>query len=181
MDLTGYTMDLGDLINRYTILIFVKTVLIVLTIFLLWFLPYVGEKMKKRRDKHKTKRKVRLEKEAKRNNRICQIVGSVLLVVVGILFIKGDVKTLTALNADESQNSLAIYEGDARLLRSYYYRNANVFYDLIVDSRSVVFEGSNEIYHVDMSKTNESWIADSGEFYGKITYGENSKFILKIE
>lgn len=181
MDLTGYTMYLVDLINRYTILIFVKTVLIVLTIFLLWFLPYVGGKLKKRHNKHKTNRKVKLEKEAKRNNLICQIVASVLLVVVGILFIKGDVKTLTALKADERQNSLAIYEGDASLLRSVYYKNANVFYDLIVDSRSVVFEDINEICYIDMSKTDEGWIEEWGEFHGKITYGENSRFILKIE
>ena len=70
MDLTGYIMDLESLISRYTILIFVKVALIVLVIFLIWLVPYLEKRTKKKPDKHKTKRKIRLEKVAKRKDKV---------------------------------------------------------------------------------------------------------------
>lgn len=183
MDLTGYIMDLESLISRYTILIFVKVALIVLVIFLIWLVPYLEKRTKKKPDKHKTKRKIRLEKVAKRNLLIFQIVFSTFLVVVGGLLIKGDVKTLNALKTDARQNSFSVYEGDAHMPNTYpHISGLDAFFDsIIVDSRSVFFEDSNEIYYIDMLKVDEGWLEDWGEFYGKITYGENSKFILKIE
>lgn len=183
MNLTGYIMGLESLINRYTVLIFVQIVLMVLGIFLIWFLPYFEKRTKKKPDKHKTKRKIELEKVAKRNLLIVQIVISAFLVIVGGLFVKGDVKTLNDLKADVSQNAVAIYEGDAYLPNTYPHISGldALFDSIIVDSRSVTFEGSNEIYYIDMSKVDEGWLEDWGDFHGKITYGENSKFILKIE
>lgn len=181
MDLTGYIMDLESLISRYTILIFVKVALIVLVIFLIWLVPYLEKRTKKKSDKHKTKRKIRLEKVAKRNLLIFQIAFSVLFVIIGVLYTNWDIKTLKNLKVDANQNLAVVYEGDATLVGAPYLRSADVFLDLIVDSRSVFFGDSNEIYHIDMSKIEEGWFEDEGEFHGKITYGENSKFILKIE
>ena len=181
MDLTGYIMDLESLISRYTILIFVKVALIVLVIFLIWLVPYLEKRTKKKPDKHKTKRKIRLEKVAKRNLLIFQIAFSVLFVIIGVLYTNWDIKTLKNLKVDANQNLAVVYEADATLVGAPYLRSADVFFDLIVDSRSVFFGDSNEIYHIDMSKIEEGWFEDEGEFHGKITYGENSKFILKIE
>lgn len=176
-------MDLESLTNRYMILIIVKTVLIILALLLIWVLPCFKERIKKKHNTHKTKRKVRLEKESKRKALICQIIVSVLLVIAGALVIKGDLNILNALELDTSQNSIAKYEGDAFLLSSSPYPyNPDVLFDLlIIDSRLVAFENSDETYQIDMSKVPEGWFEDSGEFHGKITYGKNSKFILKIE
>lgn len=181
MDLTGYITDLESLISRYTILILVKAAAMILVIFLIWLVPYLEKRTKKKPDKHKTKRKIRLEKVAKRNLLIFQVVFSVLFVIIGALYTNWDIKTLKDLKADAIQDSVAVYEGDATLVGSSYIGNANVFLDLIVDSRSVFFGDSNEIYHIDMSEVDEGWFEDWGDFHGKITYGENSKFILKIE
>lgn len=88
-----------------------------------------------------------------------------------------DVKTQNTLKADASQNAISVYDGDAELR----YPSFSSFYDFIVDNRIVQFENSDENYWIDMSRVNEGWNPDSGEFYEKITYGENSKYILKIE
>ncbi len=181
MDLIGYTMDLESLISRYTFLIFTEIVPIILVLFLTWFFPYLKKRTKKTHNKHKTKRKVKLEKEAKRNTLISQIFVSVLLIVVGTLFIKSDVTTLNNLKKDLYQNSVIVYEGDAYLWDSYAFLHADVFFDLIVDSRFVDFANSEDTYQIDVSKIWKGRSEYSGEFYGKITYGENSKFILKIE
>lgn len=183
MDLTGYIMDLESLISKYTISISVEIALLVLAIFSIWLVPYLEKRTKKKPDKHKTKRKIRLEKVAKRNLLIFQVVFSVFLVVVGGLFIKGDVKTRNALKADESHNAVAIFEGEAYLHHDYHIIGGfPALFDLIsIDSRLVTFEGSDESYYISMSEIDEGWLEDWGDFHGKITYGENSKFILKIE
>lgn len=183
MDLTGYIMDLETLISKYTVLISVEIVLVVLAILLTWLVPYLEKRTKKKPDRRKTKRKIRLEKVAKRNLIIFQIVFSAFLFIVGGLFIKGDVKTRNALKTDESYNAIAIFEGEAYLNNDYpNISSLEALFDLIfIDSRLVTFESSDEFYCIDMSDVDEGWLEDRGEFHGKITYGENSKFILKIE
>ncbi|MBO5065094.1 MAG: hypothetical protein J6D06_03170 [Clostridia bacterium] len=180
MDLTGYVMELETLINRCTILFFVKLVPIVLLLLLTWGLPY-PDKKSKRKNKPKTKRKIKSEKEEKRKNLIGQIVVSVLLVSLGVVFVHSDVVTLSNLKKDMSQNSFAVYEGEAYLSDSAPYLHSGAGFDLIVDTRFVEFENRDETYRIDMSETWEGITDESGSFSGKITYAENSKYILKIE
>ena len=182
MNLIGYATDLESLINRYTLLIFAEIVPIILVILLTWFLPFLERRTKNKNNNRKSKRKVKLEKAAKRNTLISQIVVSVLLILVGVLFVKSDVATLNNLKDDLNQNSIMVYEGDAYLSDTIpFLRRTGVFFDLIVDSRFVDFENSAETYRIDMSRKWEGFTEISGEFHGKITYGENSKYILKIE
>lgn len=129
--------------------------------------------------KRKTKRKIKIEKQTKIKTTFGQIVISVLFLVAGIFIIGDDVSTLNNLKKDLNQNSLVIYEGNAHLWDEY--RRTGAFFDFFVDSRNVSLGDSNDTYKIDMSKTDEAWFEDSGNFYGKITYGENSKFILRIE
>ena len=181
MDLTGYDMGLESLINRYPILIFVRTIPIMLLLLLTWGLPYLDKKAKRKSNKRKTKKKIKLEKEDKYKTLIGQIVVSVLFIALGVVFIQGDVVTLNNLKKDLAQNSFAVYEGEAYLLDNTPYLHSGAFFDLIIDERFVEFENSDEVYSLDMSKIWEGFNDQSGEFHGKITYGENSKYILKIE
>ncbi len=181
MDLTGYAMELESLINRYTILLFVKLVPIILLLLLTWGLPYLDEKSKRKNNKQKNKKKIKSEKEEKRKNLIGQIVVSVLFVALGVVFVQSDVVTLNNLKKDMSQNSFAVYEGEAYLSDSTPYLHSGAGFDLIVDTRFVEFENSGEMYRIDMSETWEGITDESGRFSGKITYAENSKYILNIE
>ncbi|MBQ8209188.1 MAG: hypothetical protein IJZ35_01205 [Clostridia bacterium] len=181
MDFIGYTMDLESLINRYTLLIFAKTVPIILVLLLAWIIPYIDKKMNKKRKIRKTKRKLRLEKESKRNALISQIAVSVLLIVLEVLFVKSDVTTLNNLKKDLNQGSVAVYDGAAYVSAPVHFLHDSVLFDLIVDPRFVTFENSEETYQIDMSNVWEGLCEYSGDFAGKITYGRNSKFILKIE
>ena len=65
MDLTGYVMELETLINRYLVLVFVRTIPIIFLLLLTWSLPYLDKKSKRKSNKRKTKRKTKLEKEEK--------------------------------------------------------------------------------------------------------------------
>lgn len=181
MDLTGYVMELETLINRYLVLVFVRTIPIIFLLLLTWGLPYLDKKSKRKSNKRKTKRKTKLEKEEKYKTLIGQIAVSVLFVALGVVFIKGDVVTLNNLKKDLEQKSFSVYEGEAYLLDNTHYLHSGAFFDLIVDERFVEFENSDEVYSLDMSKIWEGFNDQSGEFHGKITYGENSKYILKIE
>lgn len=180
MSLTGYNMALESLINRYSVLIFVRIIPIIFLLLLTWGLPYL-EKTKRKSNKHKTKRKIKLEKEDKYKTLIAQLVVSVLFIALGVVFVRGDVVTLNNLKKDLAQNSFAVYEGEAYLLDNTPYLHSGAVFDLIVDERFVEFENSDEVYSLDMSKIWEGFNDQSGEFHGKITYGENSKYILKIE
>ncbi len=181
MDLTGYAMELESLINRYTILFFVKLVPIILLLLLTWGLPYFDKKSKRKNNNQKTNRKRKSEKEEKRKNLIGQIVVSVLFVSLGVVFVQSDVVTLNDLKKDLSENSFTVYEGEAYLSDSTPYLHSGAGFDLIVDTRFVEFENRDEIYRIDMSKTWEGITDDTGRFSGKITYAENSKYILKVE
>ena len=179
MDLSGFVMDLESLINRYTILVVIKVLSFFLFLFFIWLLPYIGKPIKNKYKKRKTKRKIKIEKQTKIKTIFGQIVISVLFLAAGIFIIGDDVSTLNSLKKDLNQNSVVIYEGNAHLWDDYL--RTGVFFDFFVDSRNVTLGDSNDTYKIDMSKTDEGWVEDSGDFYGKITYGENSKFILRIE
>ena len=179
MDLIGYVMDLESLINRYTLLVFIKALSFFLFLLFIWLLLYIGKPLKNKHKKRKTKRKIKLEKEEKTKTIISQVAISLLILVAGIFIIGDDANTLNNLKKDLEQNSVDVYTGDAHLWDDY--RRTGVFFDFFVDSRNVSFENSDDTYKIDMSKTYEGWVEDSGDFQGKITYGENSKFILKIE
>ena len=181
MNLTGYAMELESLINRCTILFFVKLVPIILLLLLTWGLPYLDKKSKRKSNKRKTKRKIKSEKEEKRKNLIGQIAVSVLFVALGVVFIKGDVTTLNNLKKDLEQKSFSVYEGEAYLSDGAPYLHSGAIFDLIVDTRFVEFENRDETYRIDMSETWEGITDESGSFSGKITYAENSKYILRIE
>jgi len=172
-----YSVELQSLINRYTVLIIVKLVSALLLLAALWILPSLEIKFTMKPDKHKSKRKLEKEKELKKATLYLQIFVTVFLVFITAFFVYDDVKTLNNLKEDEATNSIFVYEGDAELM----YSSFGSIYDFIVDHRIVCFENSDKHYWIDMSRVNEGWDPDSGEFYGKITYGENSKFILKIE
>ena len=180
LNLTGYTMSLDSLINRQVFLLIADVVLMIFGILLSWLLPYIDSGIKNRKSKLKTKRKAERIKKMKRNTLIMQIVLTVLCLVVGVFGVKNDVEHLTALKADANNNSILVFEGKADLQSSVDMRRGN-FSELFIDYRLVTFEGSEEVYWIDMSKTEEGWVEDWGEFNGKITYGEHSKVILKIE
>ena len=177
MNIVGYSVELQSLINRYTVLIIVKIVSAVFLLAALWILPYIEMKLTMKPDKHKSKRKIEKEKELKKAILYLQIFVSIFLIFITAFFMYDDVKTLNNLKKDETTNSVSVYVGDAELM----YSSFGSVYDFIVDHRIVIFRNSEENYWIDMSSVNEGWLADSGEFYGKIIYGENSKFILKIE
>lgn len=182
MNLIGYSIELQDLINKHIFLIFAKTEPIVFLLLLIWLVPIIEKRIKHKHNHHKTKRKINLENKAKKNTLIGQIFLSVLLIVVAIFFVKSDVATLDNLKKDLDQGSVVVYEGDAYLSDSaLLVRRRSVLIDLIIDSRFVYFDNCDEHYWIDMSRVNEGWLPDSGEFNGRITYGENSRFILKIE
>ena len=65
MDLNGHVMDLESLINRYTILVFIKVLCVILALILVWIVPYIGKPIINKHKKRKTKRKIKIEKEAK--------------------------------------------------------------------------------------------------------------------
>lgn len=180
LDLTGYTMSLDSLINRHVFLLVVDIILMIFGILLSWILPYIDSEIKKRKSKPKTKRKAEIIKKKKRNTLIIQVVLTAICLVAGIYVIKNDVERLNALRIDAKSNSISIYEGEAYLLSSVDIRRGN-FSEWFVDYRSVTFEDSDEIYWIDMSKIDEGWVEDWGEFSGKIVYGENSKVILMVE
>ena len=179
MDLTGYVMDLESLINRYTVLVFIKVLSVILALILVWIVPYIGKPIINKHKKRKTKRIMKIEKETKIKTIIGQVVISFLFFAIEIFLIGYDVDTLVNLKKDLNQNSVVIYNGDAHLW--YDYRRTGVFFDFFVDSRNVSLGNSDDTYIIDMTKTDEGWVKDSGDFRGKITYGENSKYILKIE
>ncbi len=176
MDLSGYIMDLESLINRYTILIIIKVLSVFLMLILVWLVPHIGNPLKK---KHKTKRKIKIEKANKTKTVIGQIIISGLFIIVEIFIVGNYVDTLNNLKKDLNQNAFVVYNGDAYLCDDY--RRTSLLFNLFVDSRNVNLGNSDDIYIIDMSMTDEGWFRDSGDFQGKITYGENSKFILKIE
>lgn len=180
---TGYTMELESLINRYTALVVIDVVSLILIFALICLASYLEAGFKKKHNKHKTKRKATLEKEKKRKIIAGQLVAFGLLIVVGVYFFTGDsdLATLRNLKKDFSQNSVAVYEGEANLSSEGLLWRYGVFFDFIVDSRLVSFDKIDGVYWIDMSKTDEGLLEDSGDFYGKITYGENSKYILKVE
>ena len=106
-----------------------------------------------------------------------QTIFTVITIVVGLFGLNIDVERLSALKTDADNNSISVYEGEAYLQMNNIY----TFSRLFVDYRAVTFEGSDEIFWIDMAKTEEGWIDYSGYFNGKIMYGENSKVILKVE
>ena len=177
MDLIGYSVSLNSLINRYIVLIIVQIIGIVLLSALLWVLPCFEIKMIREREKRDRKKELILSKKIERRAYAIMIIATIFLVAVGSFFISDEFRTLNTLKFDQNQNSIAIYEGDAELM----YSSSGTITDIIVDPRIIKFENSDDIYWIDMSRVNEGWNPDSGEFYGKITYAENSKFILKIE
>lgn len=179
MNLTAYVMELESLINRYTILVFIEVFSVILALILVWTLPFIGKLTKTKHKKQKTKRKIKLEKESRKKTIIAQVVISILFITAETFIIGIDVDTLNNLKKDSNQNSIAIYNGDAHLWDDY--RRTGALFDFIVDSRNVSLGNSDATYKIDMSKVDEGWFEDSGEFNGKITYGENSKYILKIE
>lgn len=179
MNLSGYVIDLEFLIDRYTILIFIKALSFFSFLLFIWILPYIGKPLKNKRKKHKTKRKMKIEKANKTKTIIGQSIISILFITAGIFIIGNDIDTLNNLKKDLYQNSVVIYNGDAHLRDDY--RRTGAFFDFFVDSRNVSFEDTDDTYIIDMSKIDEGWIQDSGDFRGKITYGKNSKYILKIE
>ena len=181
MDLTGYVMGLESLINRYLILIIIKSVPIMFLLLLTWGLPYLDKKSKSKHKKRKTKRKIESEKKSKIKNIIGQIIVSVLFVAVGVAFVLEDVDTRNNLKKDLARNSFEIYEGEAYLTESTPYLHGGAVFDLIIDERFVELENSDELYRIDMSQTWEGITDESDEFNGKIIYGKNSKYILKIE
>lgn len=180
MNLTGYTMSLDSLINRHIFLIVTEVVLMLLMIVLSWLAPYVDSGIKKKRNKPKTKRKAEIIKKKKRNTLILQVVLTFISIVISVFGLKNEVERLTALRIDANSNSIAVYEGQADLQMNVNIRRT-VFSELLVDYRVVTFAGSDEVYWIDMSKTDEGWVEDWGDFSGKITYGEHSKVIFKIE
>lgn len=177
MNLNGYAMSLDSLINREIFLLAVHAALIILIVFLVWFLPYFDGRIQKKKRKPKTNRKAKIEKKKKRNTLIVQTVFTVIAIVVGIFGMKIDAERLSALKTDADSNSISVYEGEVYLQMNNIY----TFSRLFVDYRAVTFEGSDEIFWIDMAKTEEGWIDYSGYFNGKIMYGENSKVILKVE
>ncbi|MBE6785391.1 MAG: hypothetical protein E7538_04015 [Ruminococcaceae bacterium] len=177
MNIIGYSIELQSLINRYTMLIIVRIVSAVLLLAALWILPYIEIKLTTKPDKHKSKRKLKKEKEYKKALLYLQVFVTIFFIPIVTFFVYDDVKTQNTLKADVSQNAISVYVGDAELI----YPSFSSIYDFIVDHRIVQFENSDEHYWIDMSRVNEGWNPDSGEFYGKITYGANSKYILKIE
>ncbi len=177
MDIVGYSVELQSLINRYSVLIIVKLVSALFLLVALWILPFLEKKLTIKPDKHKSKRKIEKEKELKKAILCLQIFVSIFLNFITAFFMYDDVKTLNNLKKDETTNSVSVYVGDAELM----YSSFGSIYDFIVDHRIVIFGNSDENYWIDMSRVYEGWNPDSGEFYGKITYGENSRFILKIE
>lgn len=176
MDLIGYSIGLNSLIIRYTVLIIVQIISIILLSALLWILPYFEIKMIRKQEKRNREKPI-ISKKLQLRVFAVQVVVTIFLVVIGSFFISDEYKTLNTLRVDKNQNSIAIYEGDAELM----YSSSGTITDIIVDPRVIKFENSDDIYWIDMSRVNEGWNPDSGEFYGKITYAENSKFILKIE
>ena len=177
MDIVGYSVELQSLINRYSVLIIVELVSALLLLVALWILPFLEKKLTMKPDKHTSKRKIEKEKELKKAILCLQIFVSIFLIFITAFFMYDDVKTLNNLKKDETTNSVSVYVGDAELM----YSSFGSIYDFIVDHRIVQFENSDENYWIDMSRVNEGWNTDSGVFYAKITYGENSKYILKIE
>lgn len=177
MDIVGYSVEFQDLINRYTVLIIVKLVSALLLSAVLWILPSLEIKLTMKPNKHKSKRKAEKEKGLKRATLYVQFFFTVFLAFITVFFVYDDVKTLNNLKKDETTNSVSVYVGYAELM----YPSFISVYDFIVDHRIVMFENSDEHFWIDMSRVNEGWNTDSGEFNGKITYGVNSKHILKIE
>ena len=177
MDIVGYTAELQSLINRYTVLIIAEVISALLLLAALWILPSLEMKFTKKPDKHKSKRKAEKEKELKKAVLYLQIFVSIFLAFITAFFAYDNVKTLNSLKEDKATNSISVYVGDAELM----YSSFSSIYNFIVDDRIVQFENSDEIYWIDMSRVNEGWNPDSGKFNGKIIYGENSKYILKIE
>ena len=176
MDLIGYSTSLNSLINRYTILIIVQILGIILLSAILWVLPYLEIKMIRKQEKHNQEKPI-LSKKLQRRVLAVQIIMIIILVVIGSFFISDEYRTLNTLKVDLSQNSIAVFDGDAELM----YSSSGTITDIIVDPRIIKFENSDDIYWIDMSRVNEGWNPDSGAFHGKITYAENSKYILKIE
>ena len=177
MDIVGYSVELQSLINRYSVLIIVELVSALLLLVALWILPFLEKKLTMKPDKHKSERKIEKEKELKKAILCLQIFVSIFLIFITAFFMYDDVKTLNNLKKDETTNSVSVYVGDAELM----YSSFGSIYDFVVDHRIVQFENSDENYWIDMSRVNEGWNTDSGVFCAKITYGENSKYILKIE
>lgn len=177
MDLIGYLTEFHSLINRYTALIIVKLLSAFLLLAALWILPHIGMKFTMKPDKHKSERKIKKEKELKKATLLLQIFITVFFVFIVTFFAYDDVRTLNALKEDADHNTVSVYEGNAELM----YSSFGSLFDFFVDARIIKFENSDEYYWIDMSRVNEGWNPDSGEFHGKITYGDNSKFILKVE
>ena len=184
MNLTGYTMELESLITRHTVLVVIDIVLLVVGVILICLAPYIELGFKRKHKKYQTKRKAEREKSKKRKIIAGQIVAFALVFVAAVFFFTDDssgLGTLKNLKKDLSQNSVEVYEGEAHLSSEGLLWRYGVFSDFIVDSRWVTFKNSDEMCRIDMSKVDEGWLEDSGDFYGKITYGKNSGFILKVE
>ena len=161
----NYVEQMQSLINKTIIDIVIIYVLIIIIIGVVWVAPFCY--YKKKRDKRK-------------NSKIFKksLIAQASITVICLLFSLINISSFQDINnmkKDIENNSFVMYVGDYDIDNTYHFSFS--VSELWFDLRAVTVDGEEDPLWFDMTSN----IGIDAHDTGTIVYGENSRYIVKIE
>ena len=161
----NYVEQMQSLINKTIIDIVIISVLVIIIIGVVWFAPFCY--YKKKRDKQK-------------NSKIFKksLIAQASITVICLLFSLINISSFQDINnmkKDIENNSFVMYVGDYDIDNTYHFSFS--VSELWFDLRAVTADGEEDPLWFDMTSN----IGIDAHDTGTIVYGENSRYIVKIE
>ena len=156
--------------SEWASLIFWAVVLLAITV-IVWIANYFY--FKKQFQKHKTPARIKRTQDDYKKSKWACLALSVIIIAIGGLFSLGTISTVRDINKDIQNESFKTYNGgyfvESGLRTKAYPRVLRVYLD------------NGEVVYIHNRNFIEYLKVDSGDFDGKIVYGENSLIVVEMD
>lgn len=170
--MSEYQAVMESLLARSVVNLLQIYVPMLLIIAVIWIVPWSAQKAKR---KKKLKKK---DIEAAKKSRLAQIALTVMILSLSLLTIP-EISNIQAMKKDIDTQSYVVYTGSYEIADDTLQKA--LVSDLWLDIRTVHAQSTDEWLYLDMVSVWEGWSSDFGTYSGRIVYGENSKYIVKIQ